>query len=145
MLKNVPITLTPELYRLLYDMGHGDAIVIADANFPAAASAQRLYHCPNMGACEALALVLGCIPVDTFVDTPVTYMAVAPGDNYKPDIWDDFDRIVARHHGTPVVPRHMPRAEFYAATRDAYAVFLTGERRRYGNILINKGVIETSA
>jgi len=142
MLRNIPAILTPPLYDILYSMGHGDRIVIVDANFPASSNAQRLCMMPQLGACETLALLLQFIKVDTFIQNPVTYMEVVPDDPYTPDIWQDFSRIFAEGSDVPVNPAFLSREAFYSATKDAYAVIATGERRRYANIILTKGIIE---
>lgn len=142
MLKDLPFSLTPELYRMLYCMGHGDEIVIADANFPADSCAKRLCTAPDMDSSQMLELVLRYIPVDTFNPDPVACMAVAPGDDYKPQTWSDYAALLERSEGRPVELKMLSRPEFYERTRNAYGVILTGERRRYGNIIVRKGVVE---
>ncbi|MDR1439912.1 MAG: fucose isomerase [Clostridiales bacterium] len=141
MLLNLPKMLVPELYGILYGMGHGDDIVIADANFPAAANAKRLCLMPGLSATESLELILSFIPIDTYVAHPIAYMAVAEGDSYAPDIWGDFGRIMKDKAGSAPNARFLSRAEFYAAARDSYAIVHTGEQRLYGNIIVKKGVI----
>jgi L-fucose mutarotase len=98
---------------------------------------------PGISACEALDLVLKYIPVDTFIEFPVEFMAVAEGDDYQPDIWEDFDAILEKQAGFKPGCRYLSRSEFYQEARNSYAVICTGENRRYGNIIISKGVIES--
>lgn len=143
MLQNVPKILTPELYKILYNMGHGDRIVIADANFPADANAKRLCIMTGLNACDTLDLVLNYIPVDTFIPYPVTYMSVADGDDYHPDIWGEFNSIFLKQKTDLSKIQYVSRSEFYQQTQDAYAVLLTDEMRRYGNVIISKGVISS--
>jgi L-fucose mutarotase len=144
MLLNLPKMLVPELYGILYSMGHGDQIVIADANFPAATNAKRLCVMPGLSATEMLELILAFIPIDTYVPHPVTYMAVAEGDSYVPDIQADFARIMKAKTGSAPDALSVPRADFYRMARESYAVAITGEHRLYGNIIVAKGVISAS-
>ena len=95
MLKGIPSVLSLELLKVLIEMGHGDEIVIADGNFPAASVAQRLIRSDGNGVPELLDAILRFFPLDTFVDNPVALMAVVPGDTYKPTIWEDYRRILA--------------------------------------------------
>lgn len=142
MLKELPFTLTPELYAMLYQMGHGDELVIADANFPAAACARRLYSAPDRDSEEILELVLHYLPLDTFKDDPAICMAVAPGDNYQPETWGVYEKMLYRWENLEISVKKIQREEFYERARNAYGIILTGERRRYGNIILRKGVVE---
>jgi L-fucose mutarotase len=142
MLKSLPMALTPKLYEILYSMGHGDRLVIADANFPGAANARRVYLAPGLSSCQTLELVLELFPIDNFVQDAVAYMAVAPGDDYLPTTWDDYGLMLAKNTGNQPEPVYLNREEFYQATRESYAVILTGETRRYGNLIIRKGIVE---
>lgn len=142
MLSHLPQALTPDLYQILYQMGHGDRIVIADANFPAYANARRVYAVPDSNACDILKLVSTFIPTDTFTDDAVVLMEVAVGDCYEPTIQQDFLDVLRQQQQLHAQPRYLPRASFYEATREAFAVILTGEKRRYGNIMLRKGVID---
>ena len=97
MLKGIPNILPPELLKILMEMGHGDEIVIADGNFPAASHAQRLVRCDGHGASQLLDAILKLFPLDTFVKHPVALMAVVAGDNYTPDIWPAYEKIIKQH------------------------------------------------
>ena len=147
MLKGIPRILSPELLKVLMEMGHGDEIVIADGNFPAASMAQRLLRADGHGVPELLDAILRLLPLDTYVDQPVALMAVVPGDEYKPEIWDEFEEIVSKHavasegdaqaSGFELVER----GAFYERARNAYAVVATGEMALYANIILRKGVV----
>ena len=88
MLKNIPPIIAPELMKILMEMGHGDEIVLADGNFPAASVAQRLVRCDGHGVPELLEAILKLFPLDVYVDRPVGLMSVVPGDKTKPTIWE---------------------------------------------------------
>ena len=97
MLKGIPNILSPELLKILMEMGHGDELVIADGNFPAASHAQRLVRCDGQPAPPLLDAVLQLFPLDTFVKHPAALMAVVPGDDYHPDIWPVYKTLLQKH------------------------------------------------
>lgn len=140
MLKTINPLLTGDLLAILADMGHGDELVIVDANFPADAMAQRLVRLPGISATEALDAVLGLLPLDDFVDTPTAAMDAPDG---RPAMYTDFDRMLAEAEGREIAIELIGRFDFYDRTRQAYAVVATGERRLYGNIILKKGVLRT--
>jgi L-fucose mutarotase len=141
MLKGIPKILSPELLKVLMEMGHGDEIVLADGNFPAASIAQRLVRADGHGVPELLEAVLSLFPVDTFVEKPVSLMAVVPGDPTVPEIWDTFAQIIAAQAGPQTGIEHVERFEFYEKARSAYCVVATGEAALYANVILKKGVI----
>ncbi len=140
MLKNIPPILSPDLFKVLMEMGHGDEIVLADANFPAAATAGRLVRCDGHTIPDLLDAVLQFLPLDTYVDMPVALMDLVPGDSYEPDIWEQYSAIVEKRE-RPVELELMERFAFYDRAREAYAVVATGERSLYANIILKKGVV----
>ena len=94
MLKNIPPILSPDLLYVLANMGHGDEIIIADGNFPADSSTDRLIRCDGHGVPEVLEAVLQLLPLDDFVDHPATLMKVVPGKfDQTPPIWAEYRRI----------------------------------------------------
>ncbi|HBQ63763.1 MAG TPA: fucose isomerase, partial [Clostridiales bacterium] len=148
--------LPPELVKILMEMGHGDEIVIADGNFPAAATAKRLIRCDGLGVPVILEAVLKLFPLDTYVSEPVTLMSVVPGDPVKPTIWEKYREIVQKEAG-PGGPGEGPgpgaapgpgpgiafmeRFAFYEKAKNAYAVVATGEMALYANVILKKGVV----
>ncbi|HHW00482.1 MAG TPA: fucose isomerase [Clostridiaceae bacterium] len=141
MLKGIPSILSPELLKILMEMGHGDEIVIGDGNFPAASHAQRLVRCDGHGVPEVLEAVLKFFPLDTFVDKPVALMEKVPGDNYEPVIWETYKSIVRSFDERAADFEYVERFQFYERTKKAYAVIATGETARYANIILKKGII----
>src|SRR5512143_2260916 len=121
MLKGIPAILPPELLKILMEMGHGDEIVIGDGNFPAASMAQRLVRCDGHNVPDVLDAIMQLFPLDTFVEKPIALMAVVPGDDYKPVIWDQYREII-RRHGEPGEIEFVERFAFYERTKRAYAV-----------------------
>ncbi len=122
-------------------MGHGDEIVIADGNFPAASHAQRLVRCDGHGATPVLDAILQLFPLDTFVKQPVALMAVVPGDNYSPDIWPVYKKILQGRDRNFTEFETMERYAFYERARKAYAIVATGESALYANLILKKGVL----
>src|SRR5215469_11057106 len=141
MLKGISNILPPELLKILMEMGHGDEIVIADGNFPAASHAQRLVRCDGLGAMQLLDAVLQLFPLDTFVKHSAALMAVVPGDNYTPDIWPIYRKITQKHEPHFSDFEMMERHAFYERAKKAYAVVATGETARYANIILKKGLV----
>lgn len=94
MLKNIPNILSPELLKILMEMGHGDELVIADGNFPAASMAKRLVRLDGHGVADVLEAVLKLFPLDNYVDNPVQLMEVVPSDNIEPSIWNEYKKII---------------------------------------------------
>ena len=141
MLKGIPNILPPDLLKILMEMGHGDEIVIADGNFPAASHAQRLVRCDGLGVPQLLDAVLLLLPLDTFVKHSAALMAVVPGDNYTPDIWPIYRKIAQKHVPAFSDFETMERYAFYERAKKAYAVVASGEMARYANIILKKGLI----
>ena len=128
MLKGIPSILTPELLKVLMEMGHGDRIVIGDGNFPHASIAKDsiLVRLDGHGAAEVLDAILALLPLDTYVDAPVSLMEVVPGDPVETPIWGEFEKIVEKHQpGTKI--GHIERFRFYEEARKCYAVISTGQ------------------
>ena len=98
MLKGIPSILTPELLKVLMEMGHGDRIVIGDGNFPHASIAKDsiLVRLDGHGAAEVLDAILALLPLDTYVDAPVSLMEVVPGDPVETPIWGELSKSTSR-------------------------------------------------
>ena len=143
MLKGIPNILPPELLKILMEMGHGDTIVIGDGNFPHASIAgdSPLVRMDGHGVCEVLDAILTLLPLDTYVERPVSLMEVVPGDNVETPIWDEYARIIEKHQpGTKI--SHIERFQFYDVARKCYAVVSTGETALYANVILQKGVVK---
>lgn len=144
MLKGIPQILSPEMLKVLCEMGHGDRIVIADGNFPSESVGKDaiVLRCDGHGVPEILDAILKLFPLDKNVEQPVNLMAVTPGDNVETPIWDTYKEIVAKHDdresdtfGT------IERFAFYEEARKAYAIVATGEKALYANIMLQKGCV----
>lgn len=141
MLKGIPSILSPELLKVLMEMGHGDEIVLADGNFPAASHARRLIRCDGHGVPELLEAVLSLFPLDPYVSHPVSLMEVVPGDPVETPIWDVYREIVERHEPKANGIANIERFAFYERAKAAHAVVATGEGALYANIILKKGVV----
>ena len=144
MLKNIPAILSPELLKVLCEMGHSDRIVIADGNFPAESIGKNavVIRADGHGVPELLDAILTLFPLDTYVEKPVSLMEVMPGDTAKTPIWDTYRSIVAKHdkRGTDAIGT-IERFAFYEEARTAYAIIATGEKAVYANVMLQKGVV----
>jgi L-fucose mutarotase len=140
MLKNIDPLLGPELLSILRAMGHGDEIVIADANFPAASTARRLVRLDGIAAPRALEAVLSVLPLDTFVPNAAFRMAVVDNHSEIPDIVREFVTLLSGVGYSGQIEA-IERYAFYERARSAYAVVATGERRYWGNVILKKGAI----
>ncbi|MDR3314169.1 MAG: fucose isomerase [Oscillospiraceae bacterium] len=139
MLKNIPAILPPDLLKTLAEMGHGDELVLADGNFPAAALAQRLVRADGHGIPALLEAILQLYPLDTYVDCPVALMDNGdPGR--RPPVWEDYSKAILRHEGDRQVEL-VERFAFYDRAKKAYAILATGETALYANIILKKGVV----
>ena len=143
MLKGIPNLLTPELLKILMEMGHGDTLCIGDGNFPAASIAKNshLVRLDGHGVPEVLDAILKFFPLDPYIPAPVSLMEVVPGDPVETPIWDEYARIVEKYEpGTKI--GHIERFQFYEEAKKAYAVIATGETALYANVLLQKGVVK---
>ena len=142
MLKGIPSILSPELLKVLMEMGHGDEIVIGDGNFPHASMAKRLIRCDGHGVPELLDAILAFFPLDAYTEHPAAVMAVANGDSAPtPEIWGKYKEIIAGHEPEHNNIEFMDRFAFYERAKAAYAVIATGEGAIYANIILKKGVV----
>jgi L-fucose mutarotase len=141
MLKGIPSILSPELLKILMEMGHGDEIVLADGNFPAASIAQRLVRLDGHAIPGILESLLKVFPLDTYVEKPVALMAVTPGDKIRPVIWEEYRKILLASREPFKDFEFVERFAFYERARKAFAVIATGESALYANVILKKGVV----
>lgn len=143
MLKGIAKVISPELLKILSEMGHGDEIVIADANFPSASMGKRVIRADGIGGAEMLDAVLSLLPLDTYSDPNVVLMQLMDRDVGKvnPVIWKEYDRIANKNDKNAKIG-NIDRFAFYERAKKAYAVIATGEKAIYANVLLVKGVVE---
>ena len=140
MLKNIPHCISPDLLKILMEMGHGDEIVIADGNFPAASHAKNLIRLDGLHVPEILEAILTLMPLDTYADSSVFYMKHG-AEISAPPIWRQYDEILQITKNQTVIPAKLERFQFYEQAKDAYAIIATSEQALYANIILKKGVI----
>ncbi|WP_438434071.1 RbsD/FucU family protein [Gorillibacterium sp. sgz500922] len=139
MLKKIPKQLPPELVKRMMEMGHGDELVLADANFPGHALHSCVVRCDGIGVPELMQAVLELMPLDHYAPHQAARMAVVPGDS-APAIWEEYRRILAEYDAEASIGEE-ERFAFYERARSAYVVVLTGEQAPYGNLILKKGVV----
>lgn len=140
MLKNIDPVISPELLKILSEMGHGDEIVFGDGNFPAASMGKRVVRLDGHDMPRILEAVLKLIPLDSYADYQVRLMEVAAGDSYVPEIWQEYRRIIEKYEPAAKI-KEVERMAFYEQAKQAYAVVSTGESALYANVILKKGVI----
>ena len=141
MLKNIPKILSPELLKVLCEMGHGDEIVIADANFPSESMGKKVIRADGVSGTEMLKAVLKVFPLDAYSDPNMILMQLMKCDEGKvnPIIWEQYKKIAKSDENMKV--GNIDRFDFYERAQNAYAVIATGEKAIYANIILKKGVI----
>ena len=140
MLKGISPLISPELLKVLCEMGHGDEIVLADANFPAESMGQRVVRADGIGAAELLRAILPLFPLDQYDESNLVLMSVVPGDPIKPVIWDEYRATLTAYEPDAKI-QTIDRFAYYERATKAYCIVATGESAQYANILLKKGVI----
>lgn len=145
MLKGIPPVLSPELLKVLCEMGHGDVLVIADGNFPAESVGKdgNVIRMDGHSVPDILEAVLSVFPLDCYVEKPVHLMKVVEGDQVEVLIWEDYNKIIMQKEGLgEEATGYLERFDFYREAKKAYAVIATGEQALYANIMLQKGVVK---
>lgn len=140
MLKGISPLISPELLKVLCEMGHGDEIVLADANFPAESMGQRVVRADGIGAAELLRAILPLFPLDQYDESNFVLMSVVPGDPTVPVIWDEYRATLTAYEPDAKI-QTIDRFAYYERAEKAYCIVATGESAQYANILLKKGVI----
>lgn len=142
MLKGVPAIIPPELLKLLCEMGHGDEFTIGDANFPAHSYCDRVVRMDGHGIPEILDAILELIPLDQYVDHPLTVMEIPKEAGIENPISDRYAKIATAHEGRDDLLEYTERFDFYDKVKGrSLFVIMTGEREIYANVIVRKGVI----
>ena len=144
MLKNIPNIITPELMKILMEMGHGDEIVIADGNYPCFGCSERVVRCDGHGIPEILDAIMQFMPLDQYVKNPTILMEVLKDDPYEPKIWEKYKVIINKYEKNGAREIYIDKYEFYERAKKSYAVIATSEAELYANIILKKGVVINS-
>jgi L-fucose mutarotase len=139
MLKGISKYLSPELLCLLHKMGHGDEIVLADAHFPGDTVGRQVLRADGLPVTALLEGILPLFELDSYAP-PLVMMEAVPGDTLDPAVESEYMRIVRKYAPAVPSPQRIEREAFYTRARGAFAVVMTGELRKYGNLLMKKGV-----
>ena len=140
MLKGISPLFSPELLATIYRMGHGDEIILADAHFPGDSVNETVIRADGLKIADLLDAILPLFALDSYVDDPVVMMACVPGDEPDPAVEADYQAAIGRHAPDGPQIQFIERFAFYDRARSAFAVVMTGETRKYGNIILKKGV-----
>ena len=146
MLKGIPQILSPELLKVLCEMGHSDRLVISDGNFTSESMGKNaiVIRCDGHGVPEILDAILKVFPLDTYVEKPVNLMELMPGDVGKvaTPIWDEYKEIIAKYddRGADCVG-NIERFKFYDEAKEVYCIIATSEKALYANVMLQKGVV----
>ena len=146
MLKNIDPLLSPDLLQVLAAMGHGDDLVVVDANFPADAVARqtvtgKLIRLDGVDVVQAIRAILSVYPLDSFVEAPAQRMEIAGAPDEVPEVQQEVQREIDDAEGQSLPMGSIERFAFYEEAKKAYAVVATTEGRAYGCFLLKKGVI----
>lgn len=140
MLKGIPKIISPNLLKVLCEMGHGDEIVIADGNFPSAANANILIRADGIPACDMLDAVLKLLPLDQYDSNNFVLMQKCEGDTADTGIWNEYAEILKKYEPEAEISFE-ERFAYYERAKKAYAIIATGEEKQYANIILKKGCI----
>lgn len=140
MLKGISPLLSPELLSTLSRMGHGDEIVLADAHFPGESFNKRVIRADGLRIPDLLEAILPLFELDQYVPNPLIMMAAVDGDTLDPKVEGSYMESIKLTNKDSIQIERIDRFDFYDRTKDAFAVVMTGETAKYGNIILKKGV-----
>jgi L-fucose mutarotase len=139
MLKGIHPCISPELLKTLAEMGHGDEIILADAHFPGHSFKTRILRADGLDVTTLLDGILPLFELDSYAD-PLVMMRAVKGDRLDPAVEEQYMAVAHRHVPGAKAPVRIDRFAFYERAQAAFAVIMTGETRKYGNLLLKKGV-----
>ncbi len=141
MLNGISPLISPELLYTLYAMGHGDEIVLADAHFPGYSMNENVMRADGLKIPDLLDAILPLFPLDTYAESPVLMMAAVEGDSLDPEVEKAYRSKIDQHAPETLEIQRLERFAFYERTESAFAVVMTGETAKYGNIILKKGLV----
>jgi L-fucose mutarotase len=140
MLKGISPLISPELLATLARMGHGDEIILADAHFPGESFNKNVLRADGLRIPDLLSAILPLFELDAYVPHPLSMMAAVPGDTLDPKVEESYLKSIHETNPDAAPIERIDRFAFYERTKSAFAVVMTGETAKYGNILLKKGV-----
>lgn len=140
MLKGISPLFSPELLATIYRMGHGDEIVLADAHFPGHSTNDLVIRADGLKINDLLDAILPLYVLDTYVDDPVVMMECVAGDEPDPTVEAGYRTVIEKYAANTPEIKFIERFEFYTRASKAFAVVMSGDTRKYANIILKKGV-----
>lgn len=141
MLKGISPLISPELLKILASMGHGDEILLADAHFPGESLNKNVVRADGIKIPDFLSAIMPLFALDTYVEAPLVMMQVVKGDTLDPSVEKTYlERIIPFCSSIPNVEK-CDRFSFYERSKNTFAIVMTGETAKYGNIILKKGII----
>ncbi|MDO9758312.1 L-fucose mutarotase [Glaesserella parasuis] len=140
MLKGIHPALSPELLKVLAEMGHGDEIVLSDAHFPAHQLHHKVIRADGIQIATLLEAITLLFEYDQYVERPLAMMQAVHGDSLDPAVEERYLAAIAKINGKAPLVERIERFAFYDRAKTAYAIVITGELAKYGNIILKKGV-----
>ncbi len=140
MLKGIPENISPELLKVLSEMGHGDEIVISDGNFPSSSMGSIVINAHGNDSVAMLNSILKLLPLDQYDNNNFVLMQKCDGDDADTSVWNEFKEILYNYNADAKIT-FIERFDFYERAKKAYAVVSTSEKRQYANIILKKGCV----
>jgi len=140
MLIGISPLISPDLLAVLHRMGHGDEIVLADAHFPGETFGKRVLRADGLKIADLLDAILPLFILDSYVESPLIMMAAVSGDQLDPVVETSYRQAIDRHWPNTPPIQQIDRFVFYDRAKQAFAILMTGETAKYGNIILKKGV-----
>lgn len=140
MLKGISKYISPELLVVLHQMGHGDELILADAHFPGHSIGPQVLRADGITITQLLDGVMPLFELDSYAP-PLVMMDVVSGDTLDPAVEQDYMNVIRKYAAGSPAPERIERHAFYRRAESAFAIVITGELRKYGNLILKKGVI----
>ena len=140
MLKGISPLFSPELLATIYRMGHGDELLLADAHFPGESMKVPVIRADGIPVTPLLDAILPLFELDNYVDFSLIMMDLVPGDTADPQVELDYKAIIETYQASALPIQRLERFAFYERAKTAFAVVMSGDTRKYANIILKKGV-----
>jgi L-fucose mutarotase len=139
MLKNISPLISPQLLKTLAEMGHGDEIIFSDAHFPAHSMGPKVIRADGLRVNDLLAAIIPLFELDSYAP-PLVMMAAVAGDTLDTSVEQRYLQALSSPDRSGLSVTRIDRFAFYERAQKAFAIVITGETAKYGNILLKKGV-----
>ena len=142
MLKGISPLISPKLLETMARMGHGDEMVLADAHFPGESLNNLVIRADGLGIPELLEAIMPLFELDRYDEYPLIMMDAVAGDRLDPAVEKRYLQAIRGFVDYPVSLKRLKRFAFYERCKTAFAIVMTGELAKYGNIILKKGVVD---